>query len=272
MENLHKEAGGNNNSPFRGLGGLVVFENDDLIVLNKPSGMLSIPDREGKETSLKKLLLDKYARPDDPVGRGEIFTIHRLDKGTSGLIVFAKNGVAHKYLSQQFENRQAEKIYLGLINGSPANTRGTIDSPIMEHPSKRGLMVVNRKGKESLTDYEVLEDFGIYSWVRFQIHTGRTHQIRIHMKEIGHPIVCDELYGDGKPVLLSSIKHNFKLSKNEEEERPILNRLALHAYKLKFIGADKTGYELEAPIPKDLKATLQQLSKRKSRFMKRNSS
>ena len=232
----------------------IVFENNDFIVLNKPSGLLSIPDREGKEVSLKKLLQEKY---------GEIFTVHRLDKNTSGLIVFAKNEVSHKYLSQQFENRQAEKIYVGLIIGSPIDKKGTIESHIMEHPSKKGLMVINRKGKESLTDYKVLEDFGLYSWVQFQIHTGRTHQIRVHMKDIGHPVVCDELYGDGKAVLLSSIKHNFKLSKNEEEERPILNRLALHAYQLKFTGIDKVNYEFEAPIPKDLKAILQQLSKRR---------
>ncbi len=257
---------------------LVIFENNDFIVLNKPSGLLSIPDRKGKDISLKKLLQEKYARPsaragtdgDDQVGRGEIYTVHRLDKDTSGLIVFAKNEVAHKLLSQQFENRQAEKIYLGLIIGSPVNKKGTIDSPIMEHPTKKGVMVINRKGKESLTDYEVLEDFGIYAWVQFQIYTGRTHQIRVHMKDIGNPIVCDELYGDGRPVLLSSIKHNFKLSKNEEEERPILNRLALHACKLKFTGIDKMNYEFEAPVPKDLKATLQQLSKR-SRSAKRSS-
>src|SRR6266487_2698935 len=253
MESLHKKTEGNSNALFRGLGG-IVFENNDFIVLNKPPGLLSIPDREGKEISLKKLLQDKYR---------EIFTIHRLDKNTSGLIVFAKNEVSHKYLSQQFENRQAEKIYVGLIIGSPIDKKGAIQSPIMEHPSKKGLMVINRKGKESLTDYKVLEDFGLYSWVQFQIHTGRTHQIRVHMKDIGYPIVCDELYGDGKPVLLSSIKHNFKLSKNEEEERPILNRLALHAYKLKFTGIDKVSYEFEAPIPKDLKALLQQLSKRR---------
>ena len=234
----------------------MVFETDDFIVLNKPSGLLSIPDREGKEISLKKILQDKYR---------EIFTIHRLDKGTSGLIVFAKNESAHKFLSQQFENRQTEKIYLGLIMGSPINKKGTIDSPIMEHPVKKGLMVINRKGKESLTDHEVLEDFGIYSWVQFQIYTGRTHQIRVHMKDIGHPVVCDELYGDGKPVFLSAIKHKFKLSKKEEEERPILNRLALHAYQLRFSGFDNKNYEFEAPIPKDLKATLQQLSKKKKK-------
>jgi 23S rRNA pseudouridine1911/1915/1917 synthase len=233
---------------------ILIFENDDFIVLNKPSGLLSIPDREGKEISLKKILQEKYT---------EIFTIHRLDKGTSGLIIFAKNESAHKFLSLQFESRKTEKIYLGLIIGSPLHTKGAIDSPIMEHPVKRGLMVINRKGKESLTDYEVLEDLGIYSWTWFRIHTGRTHQIRVHMKDIGHPIVCDDVYGNGKPVLLSSIKHNFKLSKNEEEERPILNRLGLHSYQLKFTGTDNKRYEFEAPVPKDLRATLQQLFKRK---------
>jgi 23S rRNA pseudouridine1911/1915/1917 synthase len=240
---------------------ILIFENDDLIVLNKPSGLLSIPDREGKEISLKKILQEKY---------GVIFTIHRLDKGTSGLILFAKNDIAHKFLSPQFENRTTGKIYLGLIIGSPIQKNGTIDSPIMEHPVKKGLMVINRKGKESLTDYEVLEDFGIYCWTQFQIHTGRTHQIRVHMKEFGHPIVCDELYGDGKPVFLSSIKHHFKLSKNEEQERPILNRLALHSWQLKFIGPDDKEYELEAPLSKDLKALLQQLSKRKKGSAKQN--
>lgn len=240
---------------------ILIFENDDLIVLNKPSGLLSIPDREGKEISLKKILQEKYV---------EIFTIHRLDKGTSGLILYAKNETAHKFLSPQFQNRTTGKIYLGLIIGSPIQKKGSIDSPIMEHPVKKGLMVINRKGKESLTDYEVLEDFGIYCWTQFQIHTGRTHQIRVHMKEVGHPIVCDELYGDGKPVFLSSIKHNFKLSKNEEQERPVLNRLALHSWQLKFIGPDEKEYELEAPLSKDLKALLQQLSKRKKSSAKQN--
>ena len=238
---------------------LTIFENDDFIVLNKPSGLLSIPDREGKESSLKTLLLPGYPK---------ILTVHRLDKGTSGLIVFAKNEAAHKCLSEQFEKKQAEKIYFGLVIGSPINKKGTIDSPIMEHPSKRGIMVTDRKGKESITDYEVVEDFGIYSWTQFQIHTGRTHQIRVHMKDLGHPIACDELYGDGKAIFLSSIKHNFKLSKKEEEERPLLHRLALHAYKLRFNGPDRKNYEFEAAIPKDLKATLQQLSKRSGRFKK----
>lgn len=233
---------------------LLIFENDDFIALNKPSGLLSVPDREGKEISLKDILKEKY---------GKIFVVHRLDKGTSGLIIFAKNEIAHKNLSIQFEKRQTKKIYVGLVTGSLLNKKGTIDSPIAEHPVKKGLMMVHRNGKESLTDYEVLEDFGIYSWLQFQIHTGRTHQIRVHMKETGHPVACDDLYGDGKPILLSSIKHKFKLSKNEEEERPILNRLGLHSLLLSFKDINDKQIELEAPLQKDLKATLQQLSKRK---------
>jgi len=231
-----------------------ILDTPDLIALNKPSGLLSIPDREGKDISLKKLLIEKY---------DNIFTVHRLDKDTSGLIVFAKNETTHKLLSQQFEERQTEKIYLGLLIGSLTEKKGSINTLISEHPVKRGLMTVYKKGKESLTDYEVLEDFKIFSLVQFQIHTGRTHQIRVHAKHIGHPVVCDELYGDGKPILLSTLKHKFKLSKNELEERPILNRLALHALSLQFINTNGEKIKLEAPVPKDLRALLQQLRKRK---------
>lgn len=230
----------------------IVFENDDFIALNKPPGLLSIPDREGKEVSLKSLLLEKYEN---------IFTVHRLDKDTSGLIVFAKNEAAHRHLSIQFEERLTEKIYAGLVLGSPVNSKGTINLPIAENTVKRGVMLINRRGKESITDYEVLENFGLYSWMQFRIHTGRTHQIRVHMKDAGHPIVCDELYGDGKPLLLSSLKSKFKLSKNELEERPLLNRLALHAYQLNFTDLTGKKVELEAPLHKDLKAVLQQLNK-----------
>ncbi len=231
---------------------ILIFENDDFTVLNKPSGLLSIPDREGKEVSLKDLLQEKYA---------QIFTVHRLDRDTSGVIVFAKNEETHKHLSRQFEERQTEKIYVGLVIGSPAEKKGSINKPIAENTVKRGMMIIHQRGKESLTDYEVIDDFGIYSWLQFRIHTGRTHQIRVHMKDIGHPIVCDELYGDGKPILLSGIKSKFKLSKKEEEERPILNRLALHAYKLKFADTHGKVFELEAAVPKDIRATLQQLKK-----------
>ena len=232
----------------------IVKETNDWIALNKPSGLLSIPDREGKEISLKIMLIEKY---------GNIFTVHRLDRDTSGLIVFAKNEAAHKHLSLQFENRETKKIYQGIVIGSPQIKKATITARIMEHPVKKGTMVINRKGKEAITDYEVLEDFGIYSFVQFQIHTGRTHQIRIHMKDLGHPIVCDDVYGDGKTILLSSFKKKFNLAKNVEEEKPIMGRLALHSMSLSFSDSDGTLQQLEAELPKDMRATLQQLRKRK---------
>ena len=232
----------------------ILQEDENLVAINKPSGLLTIPDREGKEISLKQILKNKY---------GDIFTVHRLDRDTSGTVVFAKNEEAHKQLSQLFEARETVKIYNGFVLGSPFQKSGTIDEPIAEHPVKKGLMTVYKKGKESFTEYEVLENFKLYSWMQFRILTGRTHQIRVHLKHLGHPIVCDELYGDAKPVFISSIKRKkFNLSKDAEEERPILSRLALHASQLKFSLNSKT-YELEAELPKDLRALLQQLRKNK---------
>lgn len=230
----------------------IIFENDSFVAINKPAGLLSIPDREQSEASLKDILIARY---------GTIFTVHRLDKDTSGIILFAKTEAAHKYLSRLFEERKIEKYYLGLVQGIPAEKKGTMDAPITEHPIQKGMMVVHRKGKPAVTDYEVVEEHKTFSLVQFQLHTGRTHQIRVHCKNIGHPLACDELYGDGKAVLLSSIKRKYKLSRQEEEERPILNRLALHSYKLKFIDTEGIIRELSAELPKDIKALLQQLKK-----------
>jgi len=230
----------------------IITEDEDMVAINKPSGLLTIPDREGKDISLKQLLKNKY---------GDIYTVHRLDKGTSGVVVFAKNEAAHKHLSQQFESRETNKIYNGLVIGVPAKNNGLINEPISEHPSKKGVMAVYKKGKESITEFEVLQQFRIFSWMQFRILTGRTHQIRVHMKHLGHPIVCDDLYGDGKPVFISQLKSNYKLSQSMDEERPLLNRLALHSAQLSFKGLQGKNYILEAPLPKDLRAILQQLTK-----------
>lgn len=229
----------------------ILFENEEMIVLNKPAGLLSIPDRFGKEASLKSLLQEKYP---------SIFTVHRLDQHTSGLILFAKTAEAHQELSALFDGRTIQKKYVGLVNGHPPQS-GTIDQAIMEHPGKKGQMVIHAKGKAAQTSFEVLKYYKRFAWICFQIHTGRTHQIRIHAQHLGNPIVADDIYGDGEKLLLSSFKKkNFKLSKTEEEERPLLARQALHAQFLSFALSGKS-YQFEAPIPKDLSATLKQLDK-----------
>lgn len=232
----------------------IVLENEHIVSINKPSGLLSVPDRfDANIPSLKKILRDKY---------GEIFVIHRLDRETSGLILFAKDEASHKYYSMLFENHQVEKTYLGIIHGTPLISEGTIDKPIAEHGTIKGKMIIHRRGKPSTTHYRILDNFGSYSLAEFKIETGRTHQIRVHMQDIGHPIVCDPLYGSGEPIYLSRIKKKFKLSKKEEEERPLLGRLALHSFRLEFVESQGNKIRLEAELQKDLYATIQQLKKR----------
>jgi 23S rRNA pseudouridine1911/1915/1917 synthase len=229
----------------------IVFENDEFIALNKPAGLLSVPDRMQSAPSLKDILAEKYQ---------EIFTVHRLDRETSGVILFAKTAVAHQYLSVIFQERKVEKIYFGIVWGVPASPSGIVELPILEHPAKNGSMVVHRKGKAASTGYELLEDFGKYAFIKFDLFTGRTHQIRVHMKETGHPILCDPLYGDGKPVFVSSLKKNYNHS-GFDEEKPILSRLALHAGRLSFTDQHGKLFTLEAEMPKDLRALLSQMRK-----------
>lgn len=230
----------------------IIENNDQYIVMNKPAGMLSIPDRAQSAPSLKDMLEQQF---------GKIYTVHRLDRETSGVIIFAKNEATHKYLSNQFSEHQTVKIYNGLVHGNPIEEELLIDAPIMEHPGANGTMVVNKKGKPSQTAYKVEDRFGAFTWMRFQIFTGRTHQIRVHMKHAGHPIVCDPFYGNGAPFLLSAVKKKYKLSDKYEEERPMLARLALHASRLEL--NDEAGLRrvFEAEVPKDLRAVLQQLRK-----------
>ncbi|RYY48560.1 MAG: RluA family pseudouridine synthase [Chitinophagaceae bacterium] len=230
----------------------IVFENEDFVAINKPSGMLTIPDRMQSEKSLKDFLIEKY---------GSIFTVHRLDKDTSGLVLFARNETTHKYLNKIFEERSVAKFYVGVVIGMPANDSGLIDAPIAEHQTNKGMMIVHTRGKPSQTGYEVLEANKHFSLLRFELLTGRTHQIRVHCKNVGHPLACDALYGDGKPVLLSSVKKKFRLSKHDEAERPMINRLALHSYQLRFTDEHGEAFALEATIPKEFTALMTQLKK-----------
>ena len=133
----------------------ILFEDEDMIVVNKPAGLLSIPDRFGKDASVKSMLQEKF---------GAIFTVHRLDQQTSGLIIFAKNAEAHKVLSELFEGRTIIKKYFGLVNGRP-QPEGIIEENMMEHPIRKGYMMIHAKGKESKTSYEVIKYFKQYAQI-----------------------------------------------------------------------------------------------------------
>lgn len=232
----------------------IIFQDDDLIIINKPAGTLVIPERfQPDDTSLNKVL--------EALLQHRVWVVHRLDRDTSGVVCFAKNEKTHKYLSALFQEREVSKTYLALAVGRPSIEEGSINKPIMEHPVVKGKMVTNAKGKPSLTDYKVVQQWALYSLIELQLHTGRTHQIRVHLQALGNPVVCDDVYGDGKPFLLSNIKKKFKLSKQEEEERPLLSRLALHAYQLQFKKEDGTQINAVAPLPKDMAACINQLNK-----------
>jgi len=232
----------------------VIYSDDDIVVLNKRSGLLIAADRYDADAPRLDLAAEKEF--------GKLFAVHRIDKDTSGVIIYAKNTDAHRNLSMQFENREVEKTYHCLVNGRPLWQTLHVDLKLQPDGDARHRTVVSpRFGKPAVTDFRFIGACGPYSWVEACPKTGRTHQIRVHLAANGLCIVCDPLYsGNQKPVRLSDFKRNWH--GDEFEERPLLNRLGLHAYKL-TVTHPKTGERMTftAPYPKDMEATRKQLAK-----------
>lgn len=231
----------------------ILHEDEHLLLVDKPSGLLTIPDRYRTDLpNLYHLLQTRY---------GTIYTIHRLDKGTSGVVCFAKTTEAHRLLSLQFQERLPVKQYYALVKGVPFETSGTIEVGLTAN-KEGGMRVDNKRGKPSSTVYEVVENFLQHALVKATILTGRTHQIRVHFKHIGHPLAVDPLYGSSEALYLSEIKRKKFNLKKMTEERPLLTRVPLHAFKLQFEHPfDHKTITIECPLPKDLRATLNQLRK-----------
>ncbi len=228
-----------------------LFENNDFVAINKHSGVVVIPDRWGEEPSCLKVIAENKLKQ-------ELFIVHRIDKNTSGIILFAKNKKAHTNLSSLFMNRQIYKEYLTIVDGFFGHEHLTANYPIRE--AKTGKCFVDDTGKPSLTEFYRLEKFRDYALIKAIIKTGRTHQIRVHLSFLGTPILCDHIYGHKNPLFLSSLKGRKYRSSHENEEKPLINRTALHANKIEFSWGNEQ-ISIEAPIQKDFKATLNQLRK-----------
>jgi 23S rRNA pseudouridine1911/1915/1917 synthase len=239
----------------------VIYEDADLAVINKPSGMMvhagsGQNEDERSRGTLVNALLYRFKKLSSTGGDLRPGIVHRLDKDTSGLIVVAKNDRTHAALGEMFSSRQMKKTYVALVQGAVEKVKGTINAEVGRDPLRRTRMTVNPRdnGRTAVSHYEVVRRvasrFGKFTLVRVRIETGRTHQIRVHMASIGHPVVGDTLYG-GAGQLTDQVAA--QLHRKVAPERLRLGRNFLHAARLEFTHP-KTGklLELEAPLPPEL--------------------
>lgn len=233
----------------------IIYEDQQIVIVNKAAGLLTIPDRyQHDKRNLFAIIQNIYE---------QIYIVHRIDRETSGLVIFAKDADTHRLLSMAFEEGKIHKTYMAIVRGQPNPLKDRIETYLTQSETVKGKIIVFKKGKHSITEYEVLESYNKkYSLVKVNILTGRTHQIRVHMQYIGHPLLVDTKYGGAESFKLSEIKkRKFRLGK-EQEERPLLDRHSLHAAGLSF-DHPITGknIELEVPVPKDMKAVIYQMRK-----------
>jgi len=243
----------------------ILHEDDDIIVVHKPAGLLSIPDHWDKEKSHLRGVLESYlSKKINNNNAGEIFVVHRLDKDTSGIMIFAKNSESHKNLSMQFEQRTITKKYFAIVCGHPVPAEGVINERIGKKLKKGGKKFIDpRKGSPSQTDYKVVKEYRDYSLIEAIPHTGRMHQIRVHLAHIGCPLAVDTVYSDPEKsgIEICDVKHRTK-RKNDVEPKYIINRLTLHATQIDFLHpANSEKLSFSVPPPKDFSSLLKQLDK-----------
>ena len=211
----------------------ILFEDEDVVVVDKPEGLAAIPERRPEADSLLDLL---EGQRDE-----KLYIVHRIDKDTSGAIIFARNAQAHRFLNQQFEARQASKTYLTLVHGVVTEDTGTIDRPLRQCGSGR-VAVDSERGKPSVTDFCVIERHPSHTLVEAYPRTGRRHQIRVHLYHLGHPIAGDPFYGE------RAVQEGF-------------SRLMLHAQRLTLQLPSGTDLTVEAPLPELFQTLLETATK-----------
>ncbi|GHV92638.1 RNA pseudouridine synthase [Spirochaetia bacterium] len=265
----------------------IIYENDHIIAVNKAAGIAVSADRwDDSKERLDKVLEVFLNEGEGGPATGSVpaaphhrlYTVHRIDRDTSGVVVFARDEETHRLLSRAFEDRQVKKRYYAVVHGRPGWKEAACDLPLVPNGNKQHMTIIDKyQGKKSLTKFRLLGSAGNYSVVEALPETGRTHQIRVHLCSMGHPIVCDPLYGSAKPVLLSSFKRNWR--GDPFDEKPLLARLGLHAAELILPdygngateggSAENGGIALRAPLSRDMAALIKQMEKHvKESFLK----
>ena len=238
----------------------LIYADDDMIAVNKAAGLLVAADRWDIEAPRLDLLIQKELPQIAPLCQ-RLYAVHRIDKDTSGILLYALNAEAHRALNTAFQERKIKKTYRLLIHGRVPEEQFTVDLPLRADGDALHRTVVDkRRGKEAITHFTVLETFRQFSLLEARPVTGRTHQIRAHLAAAGYPIVCDSLYGSGKPVLLSELKQQWH--GDVYTEQPLIRRLALHAYQLEGLHPrTREPFSFTAEYAKDFKSTVHQLQK-----------
>ena len=223
----------------------VVYEDDDIIVVNKPSGMVVHPAPGNENKTLVNALL--YHCKGTLSGINGVIRpgiVHRIDKDTSGLLVVAKNDEAHVFLSSLLKEHGIKRVYHAIVTGHLKESEGTIDAPIARHPTNRKKMAVVSGGREAITHYKTIEEFSGFTYAKMELETGRTHQIRVHMSHIGHPIMGDTVYGGGKTPF-------------EKAHKSLIDGQMLHAKELSFPHPrTKEVVHFECPLPENFEKIL----------------
>lgn len=243
----------------------VLFEDEHLLAVDKPSGLLTSPDRYDPERPNLMRLLHSHISRGVPWARerklGYLMNAHRLDIDTSGVLLLAKSKPVLTALASYFGSEKPTKTYLALTCDGPAEDFFRVDLKIAPHPVRTGVMHTSLKfGKRSVTEFKVLTRYLGFTWIECRPLTGRTHQIRVHLKAVGCPIVGDRVY-EGAPLWLSDLKRGYRPPRNRDE-RPLMGRVALHASKLSLphpVGGALV--EVESPLPRDLRVALKYLDR-----------
>lgn len=239
----------------------IVYEDEYLLVVNKPAGMVTHPAYKNYSGTLVNALMyhSKSLSQPHPMRPG---IVHRLDKDTSGLLVVAKDETTHQKLARQFANKTTEREYWAIVWGTFRESKGMIETSLGRSKSDRKKVAVVKEGKHAVTEYEVLKQFAYLSLLRLHLRTGRTHQIRVHLAHIHHPVFGDETYG-GRKIVAGGIEGKKKAEVANLLER--MPRQALHAKQLGFVHpATKELMRFESELPRDMRDVLEFLERNPS--------